>query len=255
MSRRSPPRSRKNQKLNRLRVTQKNLVYAINLPESIAEESILSQPNYFGQYGPIRKIVVKPRSNSRSQKLFSAYITYKDIISASYCVLSLDGFLIENNHVKASYGMTKYCTFFINGQVCLNEDCVFLHRLPKKSGKRSGYDYDFISKLTHRDIENIILDFSRKTIQESEKYLAKMQKKIRSGDAGKGLPSPIPIMKRLKKREPRKFGVYKKAEIKSVHYGHDGSRENGIRSSWHTTHNQKKNYWDDSQTGKSKFLF
>ena len=231
-------------------MTQKNLVYAINLPESIAEESILSQPNYFGQFGPIQKIVVKPRHNSQRQRLYSAYITFKDVISASFCVLAVDGIHIESNQIKASYGMTKYCTFFINGQVCLNEDCVFLHRLPRKSGKKSGYDYEFISKLTKKDIEDIILDSSTRAIQEAEVFLVKMRGKVTEGQGERSLPSPVPILNRLKRRDPKRFEGQLDSEIKSVQMGGEREKKETVRNSWHADQGNQKGSWDNYKIDK-----
>jgi len=30
--------------------------------------------------------------------------------------------------IRASFGTTKYCSYFLNNEDCLNPDCVYLHR-------------------------------------------------------------------------------------------------------------------------------
>lgn len=70
----------------------------------------------------------KPFTNSQSNTIsFSAYITFKNFIEAALAILTLDKSVIENKTLKASFGMTKYCSFFINNQTCLNKECLYLH--------------------------------------------------------------------------------------------------------------------------------
>lgn len=43
------------------------------------------------------------------------------------CILALDGFLIENRNIRASYGTSKYCSAFIKNVRCSNPECTYLH--------------------------------------------------------------------------------------------------------------------------------
>ena len=52
------------QTLSKMRVLQRNLVYVTNLPLEYAKEEILSRPEFFGQYGKIRKIAVNTKVNT-----------------------------------------------------------------------------------------------------------------------------------------------------------------------------------------------
>ena len=54
LARRNPPKDQ----LKHMRVVQRNLVYVIGLAPSVARESLLEKPDYFGQYGRIVKLVV-----------------------------------------------------------------------------------------------------------------------------------------------------------------------------------------------------
>jgi CCR4-NOT transcription complex subunit 4 len=69
--------------LANMRVIRRNLVYAVGLPPSIANEETLRKPEYFGQYGKIVKIVLNrsqitgdPRRASAS-----AYVTFAHKVS------------------------------------------------------------------------------------------------------------------------------------------------------------------------------
>lgn len=114
--------------LHNYRVVQRNLVYVIGVPNSLANEELLRKPEYFGQYGKIGKIVIH-RNLSSSHATASAYVTflYKDDARAS--IQSLDGFWLDGHVLRASFGTTKYCNNFIRGISCGNPDCVYLHDL------------------------------------------------------------------------------------------------------------------------------
>jgi CCR4-NOT transcription complex subunit 4 len=113
------------------RIVKKDLVYLIGLTEGVASENLLSKPEYFGQYGHIRKIVVnkdKPFNRGTSEgPSFSAYVTFSQVNDASIAILGLDEFELDDRIIKASYGMTKYCSYFIKGLSCQNSDCLYLH--------------------------------------------------------------------------------------------------------------------------------
>lgn len=94
------------------RIILKNLIYVIGLSESIADETKLRGNNYFGQFGPIKKLVVNKKkaynTKGSSGPSYSAYITFEHEQDASLTVLCLDGTVVENHLLKASFGTTKY---------------------------------------------------------------------------------------------------------------------------------------------------
>jgi CCR4-NOT transcription complex subunit 4 len=94
-------------------------------------KQILSRPEYFGQYGKILKMVVNKDKPFNPRGLngptYSAYITFSNDREASLAILAIDGFTLQDNIIKSSYGTTKYCTFFMRDQVCNNSDCLYLH--------------------------------------------------------------------------------------------------------------------------------
>ena len=118
------------------RIITKNLVYIIGLSDSISEKGILIKYEYLGQYGKITKIVINKKKaynlNNRFGPSFSAYVTYSSPEEASIAILSLDNIIVENHLIRASFGTTKYCQFFLKGLECNNKDCVYLHKKAKE---------------------------------------------------------------------------------------------------------------------------
>ena len=47
-----------------------------------------------------------------------------------YVLLCVDSLLIEDKIVRAFYGTTKYCNYFLNSTTCQNRNkCIFLHKI------------------------------------------------------------------------------------------------------------------------------
>ena len=118
--------------MQKLRITQKNLVYLIGFPKYLAyNEKLLSSFEYLGQYGKILKINVNKNkiynSNNPNGPSYSCHITYSSFSESSLAILNLDNFVFENHIIKASYGTTKYCSNFLYGNKCNNKDCLYLH--------------------------------------------------------------------------------------------------------------------------------
>lgn len=93
---------------------------------------MLKKTEYFGQYGTILKIVVNTangyKTNEAKEHTYSAYITYSKLIEASIAILAVDGKIINNtNCLRATYGSTKFCVFYLKGKECTNKECLYLH--------------------------------------------------------------------------------------------------------------------------------
>ena len=114
------------------RIITKNLVYIIGLSSNIANKEKLNKYEYLGQYGTIIKTVVNKNKaynqNNPHGPSYSAYVTYSKPSEASIAILSLDNKMIDNHVIRASFGTTKYCSFFLKGIECNNKDCLFLHK-------------------------------------------------------------------------------------------------------------------------------
>ena len=114
------------------RIIAKNLVYIIGLSESIADKNILSKYEYLGQYGKILKIIINKKKvynkNIKYGPTYSAYITYNDPKEASIAILSIDKIIVDNYLIRASFGTTKYCQYYLEKNKCINKNCVYLHK-------------------------------------------------------------------------------------------------------------------------------
>ncbi len=123
-----------NTNLSKIRILQKNVVYVIGLSLKLANNEILKEYNLLGQYGKILKIVVNKSGYSQNRQneiTYSAYITYSNSKEASIALLSIDNTILDNNLIRASYGTTKYCNFFLKGIECVNRECLYMHEWTK----------------------------------------------------------------------------------------------------------------------------
>lgn len=115
-----------------VRVVKKNLVYIVGLHSDHANLKLLNQFEGLAKYGEIQKLVInvdKPFNRDFPElPLYSAYVTFTDETSASFAIIALSGFEYKSVQMKANFGMTKYCSYFIKGAECLNTDCLFLHK-------------------------------------------------------------------------------------------------------------------------------
>jgi hypothetical protein len=111
-------------------------VYVINLSPELANEAVnptqtLSQYEYFGQYGSIKKCVVntaKPYSHAAGPS-YSAHVTFQEDEDAAKCIKAVGGFEIHRRELNATYGTTKYCAYFLNSVKCPKAECLYLHKL------------------------------------------------------------------------------------------------------------------------------
>lgn len=62
---------------------------------------------------------------------YSAYITFKDQSAAMAAIKATNGSTIEGRVLKATYGTTKYCSYFMRGVPCSNPSCLYLHELAR----------------------------------------------------------------------------------------------------------------------------
>ena len=114
------------------RIITKNLVYIIGLSSSLADKNKLNKYEYLGQYGNIIKTVVNRNKAYNQNNIrgpsYSAYVTFSKPSEASIAILSLDNTMIDHHLIRASFGTTKYCSYYLKGIECSNKECLFLHK-------------------------------------------------------------------------------------------------------------------------------
>ncbi|GFE53621.1 hypothetical protein BaOVIS_010250 [Babesia ovis] len=148
------PRHRNTQNLREMRVIQRNLVYVVGIPAKLAKKEILKQHEYFGQYGKIQHIVIN-KSQAYNAHVggasYTAYITYSKKYEAANAIQAIDGSYVNGKLLRASYGTTKYCTFFLKGLKCNNVDCFYLHRYGDESERISKEE---LTNLMHKAVKS-----------------------------------------------------------------------------------------------------
>ncbi|KAL4445641.1 hypothetical protein ABPG74_006192 [Tetrahymena malaccensis] len=181
--------------LAKVRVIKKNLVYVIGLAPEIANEETLLKKEYFSQYGKITKIVVNT-NNAYNPKgpngpSYSAYITYSSEREASMAILGTEEYQINDRIIRASYGTTKYCSFFLKQQECPNlPDCLYLHSF--------GKDKEFFQKDEATSNKNIFIDQQKMAIKNIQKYIPDLVKiKNTPVTYNSVLPTPQSVIEKL----------------------------------------------------------
>jgi hypothetical protein len=104
----------------------------IGLAPEVASEEKLRSVEYFGQYGNLAKVVVNTANvynATRGGPSYSAYITFSTARESAIAILSVDQFVLNDRMIRASFGTSKFCQFFLSGQKCSNKDCLYLHEL------------------------------------------------------------------------------------------------------------------------------
>jgi hypothetical protein len=93
----------------------------------------LRQSEYFGQYGKILKIVINRRTPNHPGNPTGAgasggvYITYGKKEDAAKAIEAVDGSLCDGRAIRATFGTTKYCSYYLRNQPCQNTLCQYLH--------------------------------------------------------------------------------------------------------------------------------
>ena len=168
--------------LSKIRIIKKNLVHVHGFPQSLANIEKLSQYEYFGQYGTILKTLLSFKTNpENNKKTYSAYITYSNEKEAALAILSVDSLLIEGKIIRAFFGTTKYCNYFLNNNICPNMNkCMFLHQLVKDKDIIIDSNTIF-SYNEHLNLAKKIIQFSDKEARNLVNIRPKMEKTIFPG--------------------------------------------------------------------------
>ena len=107
------------------------MIHVHEFPRTTAKTEKMKTNEYFGQYGKIIKAMIVCKKNPDSKrKIYSAFITYSNEREASFAILSVDSLLVKGKTIRAFFGTTKFCNYFLNNELCPNLDkCFFLHKL------------------------------------------------------------------------------------------------------------------------------
>ena len=168
--------------LKKLRIIKQNLIHVQGLPRSLANTEILKSSEYFGQYGKIKNIVLSSKMNQDSNKeVYSVYITYKNKIEAACAILCVDSLLINGKIIRAFFGTTKYCSYFLENRICQSsKKCAYLHQLVSNK--------DIIIDVNTKFSYNEHLNMSKKIISQS---ILEIKNILKEGKKSKGVLPPI----------------------------------------------------------------
>ena len=183
------------------RIITKNLVYIIGLSSSLADRAKLNKYEYLGQYGTIIKTVVNKNKAYNQNNIYgpsySAYVTLYKPNETSIAKLNLNNTKIYNHVIRASFGTTKYCSYYLKGIECSNKDCLFLHKKAEENDiiRRGDLTSNKIIFAKQHDYAEKIADI----------YNPEVKKKILAVKRSKTIfPSPDSIYKNLEEKDRKK---------------------------------------------------
>ena len=215
--------------LSKIRIIKKNLVHVHGFPSSLANIELLGKPEYFGQYGKIQKTLLTQKTNPETnKKSFSAYITYSNEKEAAFAILSVDSLLVEGKIIRAFFGTTKYCNFFLNNTRCPNlEKCMFLHQLIKEKDiiidSNTVFSYN-----EHLDLAKKIIKFSNPETKYLVQSMPKMKKTI------------FPNIDFIFLNEKEKENYFHSSQISYIK-GNNNYNENNLNLSFNNNLNLRRN--------------
>ena len=150
--------------LKKIRIIKPNLIHVQSIPKSLTNIETLKTKRYFGQYGTIKDIALSIKINDNNKETYSVYITYENEIEAACAILCVDSLLIFRKVLRAFFGTTKYCVYFLENKKCPNpKQCMYLHELvtDKKLIIDSNNNFSF----------NEHWNMSKKIIEQSKTYI------------------------------------------------------------------------------------
>ena len=161
--------------LLKLRIIKKTLVHIHGIPKSLVKDDILKSEEYLGQYGTIVKFILSSKtSQETNKKAYSAYVTYSTELEAAMAILCVDSLLIQGKIIRAFFGTTKYCSYFLNNEECPNfVRCIFLHKYINNNDTIINNNDDFTYN-AHINLAKKIINSSLMEV----KYLIQKMKKL-----------------------------------------------------------------------------
>ena len=139
--------------LNEYKIVTRNVLFITGIPNNLCNEELLASKPYLGQYGQILRISInrtKAKNGKNGKKTscnnenmhemvngdchnycdstFSAYVTFVDTFSCCLALLAIQ--YCENvkfKTLRAYFGTTKFCRFFLKGVKCNIRYCSFAH--------------------------------------------------------------------------------------------------------------------------------
>jgi len=242
---------------DKVRIIKRNLVYVINIDPQIADKEILSSRQYFGQYGKITKLLVNLNkaynaNNSPSELSYSAYINYSSNYEAALAILSVDSYMLYGKVIKAAFGTTKYCLYYIKRQYCPIRDCVYMHSVIDNSDIINKDSCDF-----YVDQHKLAVKISNIANSEVKEYLYRTQFE------DKVLPNPYSIylkrvilqyIKQVKEDENEKISQIIKNHSNNIYESKcfEENRQENTKMSSASQENVELKYIKDKRTLESE---
>ena len=214
------------------------MVYVIGLsPELVLDKEDnenLKLPEYFGQYGKLKKLVVntnyiyKPKGSAGPS--YGAYVTYSSPKEAALAILGIEQHVMDSRLLRASFGTTKYCSFFLKEQKCLNKDWLYLHKW--HSDQETYTKEEMANKKIFSDQQEIAIKHSEINIKSREEFMSDWEKNTGPIPETSRFPSILQIYDKFSSYEKLKQEIEQTTpkKISSKIEGIDGNYDHDLKS-------------------------
>ena len=153
------------------------------------------------------------------------YITYENKIEAACAISCVDSLLIYGKIIRAFFGTTKYCRYFLNNQKFPNpEKCLLLHQIASNE--------DIIIDDKNNFSYNEHLKLSKKIIEQSNLYISNIFKTKR-------WKSSLPFLDFIFLNEEQKQNYFSSSDISYIKSSDDKSFDNSIKNNNIIVNNNK----------------
>ena len=118
-----------------VRIRKRTLIYVCGLSTELASAKLLCNRAYFGQYGTVHCVELNSphERTARPDATPRAYVTYATELEALVAIFALNGSRVAGQELRVSFGLTKYCTYFLRGELCPAPHCRYIHAKARKS--------------------------------------------------------------------------------------------------------------------------
>lgn len=107
-----------------MRIVEKKSIKVCGLPKEFLRPALLRKEEFFGQYGKIKKVVIKyEKQNGQEPKVI---IIFNSPLGACLALLCANQLLIDKRKLRISFGMREVCAPYLLGH-CKQLKCSKRH--------------------------------------------------------------------------------------------------------------------------------
>ncbi len=185
-------------KMKKIHIIKRNLLYLSNIPKDLPLDLLITD-EFLGHYGKIQKSCIKSSTIEHSQtESLAVLITYEREIDACLAILALNNFQINNQILKASFGITRYCSSFLQNKKCKSKKCYFLHVEAEERDIIKIKDNNLKDCFMEEEDQMMVFILSS-NLRSNVFEILKNEKKLKSQEFSLFFPNKVTSVSKIKK--------------------------------------------------------